>query len=187
MLAPFRCITVFPAYSDTLRTWERCHCNQIVTVTRGSVVINQSFGTCQKCHSKRGVTVNSVTVSGEICIASTHNSQRTHRGGKSKQPSAYRCDPTLLSHLHPTSSFAPPVACLLDGMACPTQGPFPGRKSRVKDDELGSQVKLGKMLGHRARKFKSFAQGYDAHQAEVKKSILTRFSKSIQVVSSQKH
>ena len=89
--------------------------------------------------------------------------------------------------LHPTSSFAPPVACLLDGMACPTQGPFPGRKSRVKDDELGSQVKLGKMLGQRARKFKSYAQGYDAHQAEVKKSILTRFSKSIQVFSSQKH
>ena len=79
------------------------------------------------------------------------------------------------------------LASLLDGMACPTQGPFPGRKSRVKDDELGSQVKLGKMLGQRARKFKSYAQGYDAHQAEVKKSILTRFSKSIQVFSSQKH
>ena len=60
--------TEVPAYSDTLGTWEKCHCKQIVTVTRGSFVTNQSFGTCQKCHCKRGVTVNSVTVSGEICI-----------------------------------------------------------------------------------------------------------------------
>ena len=59
--------TDFPPYSDTLGTWEKCHCNQIVTVTTGSLVTNQSFGTCQKCHCKRGVTVNSVTVSGEIC------------------------------------------------------------------------------------------------------------------------
>ena len=57
--------TEVPAYSDSLGTWEKCHCNQIVTVTRGSLVTNQSFWTCQKC--KRGVTVNSVTVSGEIC------------------------------------------------------------------------------------------------------------------------
>ena len=56
-----------PAYSNTLGTWEKCHCKQIVTVTRGSLVTNASFGTCQKCHCKRGVTVNSVTVSGEIC------------------------------------------------------------------------------------------------------------------------
>ena len=27
--------TVFPAYSETLGTWEKCHCIQIVTVTRG--------------------------------------------------------------------------------------------------------------------------------------------------------
>ena len=60
--------TEVPAYSDTLGTWKKCHCNQIVTITRGSLVPNQSFGTCQKCHCKRGVTVNSVTVSGEICI-----------------------------------------------------------------------------------------------------------------------
>ena len=59
--------TEVPAYSDTLGTWEKCHCNQIVTVTRGILVTNQSFGTCQKCHCKRGVTLNSVTVSGEIC------------------------------------------------------------------------------------------------------------------------
>ena len=65
-------VTEVSAYSDTLGTWEKCHCNQIVTVTRGSLVINQSFGTCQKCHCKRGVTVNSVTLSGEIC----HNYQR---------------------------------------------------------------------------------------------------------------
>ena len=59
--------TEVPTYSDTLRTWEKCHCNQIVTVTRGSLVTNKSIGTCQKCHCKRGVTVNSVTVSGDIC------------------------------------------------------------------------------------------------------------------------
>ena len=64
--------TEVPAYSDTLGTWKKCHSNQIVTVTRGSVVLNQSFGTCQKCHCKRGVTVNSVTVSGEICILKHH-------------------------------------------------------------------------------------------------------------------
>ena len=28
--------TDFPAYSDTTGTREKCHCNQIVTVTRGS-------------------------------------------------------------------------------------------------------------------------------------------------------
>ena len=60
-------ITEVPAYSDTLRTWEKCHCNQIVTVSRGILVSSQSFGTCSKCHCKRCVTVNSVTVSGEIC------------------------------------------------------------------------------------------------------------------------
>ena len=65
--SPKSCITVFPAYSDTLGTWEKCHCNQIVTVTIGSLVTNQSFGTCQKCHCKRGVTLTSVTVSGEVC------------------------------------------------------------------------------------------------------------------------
>ena len=59
--------TDFPAHSDILGTWEKCHCNQIVTVTRGSLVTNKSFGTRQKCHCKRVVTVNSVTVSGEIC------------------------------------------------------------------------------------------------------------------------
>ena len=52
--------TEVPAYSDTLGTWEKCHCNQIVTVTRGSVVLNQAFGTAK--------SLNSVTVSGEICI-----------------------------------------------------------------------------------------------------------------------
>ena len=62
------CSTEVPAYSDTFGTWEKCHCNQIVTVTRGSLVTNQSFGTCHKCHCKPGVTINSVTVSGEICI-----------------------------------------------------------------------------------------------------------------------
>ena len=72
--------TVFPAYSDTLGTWEKCHYNQIVTVTRQSLVLNQSLGTCQKCHSRRGVTVNSVTVSGEICTdINATSSRRRHR------------------------------------------------------------------------------------------------------------
>ena len=64
---PPHATTVFPAYNDTFGTWAKCHCNQIVTVTRDSEVTNQSFGTCPKCHCKQGVTVNSVTVSGEIC------------------------------------------------------------------------------------------------------------------------
>ena len=59
-------ITDLPAYSDTLGTWEKCHCNQIVTVSRVSLLTNQSFGTCSKCHCKRAVTVNSVTVTGDI-------------------------------------------------------------------------------------------------------------------------
>ena len=59
--------TEVPAYSDTLGTWEKRHCNQIVTVSRGGLVPPQLFGTCQKCHCKRCVTVNCVTVSGEIC------------------------------------------------------------------------------------------------------------------------
>ena len=33
----------------------------------GLVVLNQSYGTCLKCHCNRGVTVYSVTVNGEIC------------------------------------------------------------------------------------------------------------------------
>ena len=78
--------TEVPAYSDTLGTWEKCHCNQIVTVTRGSLVTNQSFGTCLKCHCKRGVTVNSVTVSGEIsrwplsCVSSPRGQRRPGLG-----------------------------------------------------------------------------------------------------------
>ena len=45
--------TEVPAYSDTLGTWEKCHCNQIVTVTRGSLEQTYQLG-----HAK------SVTVSG---------------------------------------------------------------------------------------------------------------------------
>ena len=59
--------TDIPAYSDTLGTRVKCHCNQIVTVSRGFLGTNQSFGTCQKCHYKRDVTINGVTVSGDIC------------------------------------------------------------------------------------------------------------------------
>ena len=38
-----------------------------VTVSSGSLQTNQSFGTCSKCHCNQGVTVNSVTVTGDIC------------------------------------------------------------------------------------------------------------------------
>ena len=38
------------AYSDSVGTWEKCHCNQIVTVSRGSLLTNQSFGNCKNCH-----------------------------------------------------------------------------------------------------------------------------------------
>ena len=41
---------------------KKCHCNQIVTETRDSLVTNQSFGTCSKSHCKCVVSVN-----GEIC------------------------------------------------------------------------------------------------------------------------
>ena len=46
-------VTEVPAYSDTLGTWKKCHSKQIVTVTRGNLLTNQSFGTCQKCHCKQ--------------------------------------------------------------------------------------------------------------------------------------
>ena len=41
------------AYSDSVGTWEKCHCNQIVTVSRGSLLTNQSFGKCKNCHCNR--------------------------------------------------------------------------------------------------------------------------------------
>ena len=62
--------TDVPAYSDTLGTRPKCHCNQIVTVSRGNLLTNQSFGTCQKCHCKCSLTVNGVTVSGDVCTRS---------------------------------------------------------------------------------------------------------------------
>ena len=55
------------ALSDTLGTWEKCHCNQIVTVSRGNLLTSQLVGTCSKCHCKLGVTLICVTISGEIC------------------------------------------------------------------------------------------------------------------------
>ena len=76
--------TDFPAYSDTLGTWDEGHCNRIVTVTRGSLVRIQSFGTCQKCHCKRGVTVNSVTVSGEVCTDKLRECDSDKAGGGKK-------------------------------------------------------------------------------------------------------
>ena len=42
-----------------------------VTVSKGSLLTNQLFGTCSKCCCKWGVTVNCVTVTGEICISVT--------------------------------------------------------------------------------------------------------------------
>ena len=60
--------TDVPAYSDTLGTRTKCHCNQSVTVSRGNFLTNPSFGSFQKCHCKWSVTVNGVAVSGDVCI-----------------------------------------------------------------------------------------------------------------------
>ena len=65
--------TDVPAYSDTLGTRQKCHFKQIVTLSRGGLVSTKSFGTCLKCHCKLGVTVNSVTVTGEICTIPWRN------------------------------------------------------------------------------------------------------------------
>ena len=69
-----RCLTAWPnvgtepiAYNDSVGTWEKCHCNQIVTVSRGSLLTNQSFGNCKNCHCDRFVTVTDVTVTDRIC------------------------------------------------------------------------------------------------------------------------
>ena len=56
--------TDIPAHSITLGTRKNCHCNQTVRVSRSNKI---SFGTCHKCHYKRGVTETGVTVSGEVC------------------------------------------------------------------------------------------------------------------------
>ena len=48
-------------------TWEKCHCNQIVTVSRGSLLTNQSFGKCKNCHCNRFVTVTGVTITDRLC------------------------------------------------------------------------------------------------------------------------
>ena len=55
-------ITDVPAYSDTLRTRQKCHCKQIVTLNRGYLVPNDESGNCQKCHCSQIVTVTGVTV-----------------------------------------------------------------------------------------------------------------------------
>ena len=68
----------------------KCRCNQIVTVTRCSLVTNQSFGACKKCHCKQGVTVNSVTVSGEICTFEL----RSAKGGVNMEQ---RCKDGIIS------------------------------------------------------------------------------------------
>ena len=59
-------------YRDPRLQWHprdmgKCHCNQIVTVTRGSLVTNQSFGNCKYCHCNRFVTVTGVTVADRLC------------------------------------------------------------------------------------------------------------------------
>ena len=58
-----------PAYSDSLRT-RPVTSNQAVTVSRGNLLTNQSFGACQKCHCRWSVTVNNVTVSGDVSCLS---------------------------------------------------------------------------------------------------------------------
>ena len=60
--------TDVPAYSDTLGTRQKCHCKQIVTLSRGYLVLNDKFGKCQQCHCSQIVTLTGVTVSGDICI-----------------------------------------------------------------------------------------------------------------------
>ena len=40
-------LTDIPTYSDTLGTRPKCHSNQFVTVSRGNLVTNESFGSCQ--------------------------------------------------------------------------------------------------------------------------------------------
>ena len=59
------------AYSDSVGTWEKCHCNQIVTVSRGSLLTNPSFGNCKNCQCNRFVTVTGVTVTNSACIEFT--------------------------------------------------------------------------------------------------------------------
>ena len=58
--------TGLPAYSDTLGTREKCHCNQ-VSIYPMIFSIRRSFLGSHNGHSKRGVTVSGVTVSGEPC------------------------------------------------------------------------------------------------------------------------
>ena len=53
------------AYSDTIGTRQKCHCNQIFTASSGSLLVNSSFGTCRKCHSNQIVTLTGEI--GEIC------------------------------------------------------------------------------------------------------------------------
>ena len=55
------------AYSDNVGKWEKCHCNQIVTVSRGSLLTKQSFGKCKNCHCNRFITVTGVTVTDRLC------------------------------------------------------------------------------------------------------------------------
>ena len=54
-------------FSCTKTTWEG---GILFSSLRVTLFINKWFGRFQKCHWKRGVTVNGVTVSGEVCISS---------------------------------------------------------------------------------------------------------------------
>ena len=54
-------LTLTPLGQEKSVTLSKCHSNHLV--------YKRPFGTCLNCHCKRGVTVTSVTVSGEICIS----------------------------------------------------------------------------------------------------------------------
>ena len=56
-----------PAYNDTVGTRQKCLSNQIVTLSRGSLFKNTSFGKCHHCHFSRSVTLTSVIVSERPC------------------------------------------------------------------------------------------------------------------------
>ena len=54
-------LTVTPSGQEKSVTISKCHSNHTI------LTYERPFGTCQNCHCKRGVTVTSVTVSGEVC------------------------------------------------------------------------------------------------------------------------
>ena len=54
-------LTVTSSGQEKSVTVSKCHSNHII------LMYEMPFGNCQNCHCNRGVTVTSVTVSGEVC------------------------------------------------------------------------------------------------------------------------